>query len=276
MVVGEFTQEADLVVIGGGPGGYTTAFRAAELGVSTVIVDPREQLGGVCLHEGCVPSKTLLHVSETIHLAEHCAAFGIAYDRPRIDLDALRAWQAGTIDKLAAGLASLGKKHDVQHLCGRASFEDSRTLAILDGPVPRIRFRRALIATGSRAVEHEVLPFDHPRILTPNEAMTLPVVPPRVLVIGNQYMTIEMAGIYHALGSAVTVVDDGDCLLPEADHDLVRPLRRQVDQQFHAIHLGTTITGFEDTRAPRSIGTASSPWTRSCARWIRGSTRPAT
>ncbi|MHC5023284.1 MAG: dihydrolipoyl dehydrogenase family protein [Planctomycetota bacterium] len=246
MVVGEFTQEADLVVIGGGPGGYTAAFRAAELGMSTMIVDPRPQLGGVCLHEGCVPSKTLLHVSESIHLAEHCRSFGVGYDQPRIDLDALRAWQASTINKLAAGLESLCGRHDVQHVIGRAHFEDSRTLAIIEGPVPRIRFRRALVATGSCAVEHEALPFSHPRIISPTTAMGLAVVPPRVLVLGNQYMTVELAGIYSALGSDVTLVDAGPCLLPETDCDLVRPLQRQVGEQLANTWLSTTITGFRD------------------------------
>lgn len=241
MVVGEFTQETDLLIIGGGPGGYSAAFRAAELGLDVVIVDSREALGGVCLHEGCVPSKTLLHIADVIGLANAGDRFGIEFGEPSIDHDQVRAWSQQSIGKLAAGLESLRKRHDVEFIRGRAYFEDSRIVHILDGSIPRIRFRRALIATGSRAVEHPSLPFDSRRILTPDEAVTLPTNPKTLLVVGSDYMAAEIATIHAALGAAVTLVADDERLLPEADKDIVRPLEQSLKQRLAGLHFKTSI-----------------------------------
>jgi dihydrolipoamide dehydrogenase len=238
MVVGEFTQETDLVVIGGGPAGYSAAFRAAELGVQTIIVDSREALGGVCLHEGCVPSKTLLHIAETINTAGSAAEFGVKFSKPRIDIAALRAWHDKTVNQLAKGLASLCKKHGVERLQGRAHFEDSRTIALLDSTIPRIRFRRALIATGSQPRAHPSIPFDGQRILTPGEALHLVEIPESLLIFGEDYMAVELATIFAALGSSVTLMCAGQRLLPEFDGDLVRPLTKTLEARLASLHTG--------------------------------------
>lgn len=224
MVVGEFTQETQLVVIGGGPGGYSTAFRAAELGIETVLVDSRDGLGGVCLHEGCIPSKTLLHITETIENAKRAEAFGVSFDQPRIDLDGIRAWLDTSVTKLAGGLKQLCKHHGVEHIQGAASFEDSRRLNVRDSAIPRIRFRRAVIATGSTPLAHPAMPFDGHHVLTPHEAVKLPSVPKSLLVVGGNYNAVELACIYAALGSSVTLVHDGERLLENTDADLLRPL----------------------------------------------------
>src|SRR5436190_4195558 len=167
MVVGEFTQETDLVIIGGGPAGYSAAFRAAELGVQTLVVDARPRLGGVCLHDGCIPSKTLLHIAETISLAEQASQFGVTFAEPKLDLKTIRGWKDKAIDRLARGLESLCKKHGIEPIQGRAHFEDSRHLALLDASIPRIRFRRALIATGSTPRALAAIPYDGEHVLTP-------------------------------------------------------------------------------------------------------------
>ena len=242
MVVGEFTRETDLLVIGGGPGGYTAAFRAAELGIQTVIVDGRDTLGGVCLHEGCIPSKTLLHAAETIHIADRAGDFGVRYQPPEIDVAKLRAWVDQTIGRLTGGLATLAKKADVELIQGHARFEDNKHVAIPGGAVPRVKFRRAIVATGSRPIEHQALPFDGARVVRPGEAVRLERVPPRLLVIGSGYQGVEIATIYAALGSEVALVTEDDRLLAEADADLVRPLERQLKRSMKSIETGATIT----------------------------------
>jgi dihydrolipoamide dehydrogenase len=241
MVVGEFTQETDLVVIGGGPAGYTAAFRAAELGISTVIVDSRDALGGVCLHEGCIPSKTLLHIAQTIRSAERAAEFGVKFAAPKIDFAAVKAWKGKTVGRLASGLESLCKKHGVDRIQGRAHFEDSRNIGVLDGTVPRIRFRRALIATGSTPRAHEALHFDGRHVMTPGEALAMDKTPQTLLVVGNDYMAVELAEIFAALGSEVTLANPGSRLLPEADGDLVRPLAKRLEGQLTSLRHSVSI-----------------------------------
>jgi dihydrolipoamide dehydrogenase len=209
--------------------------------LQVIIVDPREALGGVCLHEGCVPSKTLLHIADVINLANAGDRFGIEFGEPSIDFEQVRAWNRQAIDRLTAGLESLRKKHGVELVRGRACFEDSRNLHVVDGPVPRIRFRRAIIATGSRAIAHPALPFDVGRILTPDEAVTLLIRPTTLLVVGCDYMAVEVASIYCALGAAVTLVDAGDRLLPEADADIVRPLEQSLKKSLAGVNLKTGI-----------------------------------
>jgi dihydrolipoamide dehydrogenase len=242
MVVGEFTQETQLVVIGGGPGGYAAAFRAAELGVETVIVDPRETLGGVCLHEGCIPSKTLLHIVETINQASRAKEFGVQFAEPKFDLDAIRQWVQQSIDSLAKGLQQLCKRHGVEHIQGHASFEDGRRLAVRDSAIPRIRFRRAIIATGATPCTHDVLAIDGTHVLSPKQAIKLPHVPKSLLIVGSNYNAVELAMIYTAFGSRVTLVDASDRLLPQVDADLVRPVARRLDAILEQVSMKTTIT----------------------------------
>ncbi len=246
MVVGEFTIETELAIIGGGPGGYTAAFRAAELGVQTMVIDERDELGGVCLHAGCIPSKTLLHIAEAIHTGEEAAQFGVCFDRPRIDLEKMRAWVNKSRATLAKGLTSTAKKHGVEFVQGRANFEDSRRLTVVggEGGTARIRFRRAIIATGARSRPHPVLPFDGKRVITAAEALELPIdqcgsTNCRVLIVGNNYNAIELACIYSAIGCAATLITRSDRMLPDADDDLSRPLLRRVKER--AEHFATQV-----------------------------------
>lgn len=240
MVVGEFSQEADLVVIGGGPGGYSAAFRAAELGVSTTIIDNRDALGGVCLHEGCVPSKTLLHVAEVIDSASRAEEFGIRFGTPAIDLDAVRAWRTRTVTTLSKGLEATRRKHDVQHVQGIASFDDSRTLTLREAAIPRLRFRRAIIAAGTHAVPFPGLPFDDGLVITPGDAMSIQRVPETMLVVGGDYHTVEIALIYASLGTAVTIACPEASVLHEIDDDLVRPLLKTLRARLAAVHVNVT------------------------------------
>ena len=152
MVMGELTQEAEVLVIGSGPGGYAAAFRAADLGLDVTMVDPAARPGGVCLHKGCIPSKTFLYLSELIHDAARAEDMGISFGKPRIDLDALRKWKASVIDKMANGLVSLTSRRGVQLLKGRVKFESSDTVRVYDGEVSHIKFRHAILATGSQPI----------------------------------------------------------------------------------------------------------------------------
>ncbi len=241
MVVGEFTQEANLVIIGAGPGGYSAAFRAAELGLNPVIVDSRKDLGGICLHAGCIPSKTLLHIAETINIGKRAEAFGVSYGEPRIDLDKVRAWVSQTTDRLASGLANRAKNLGVEIVTGRATFDDGRSLSIHGGSVPRFRFRRAILAVGARAIEHAAAPFDNRLIIDPWQALRLERVPARLLVIGAGAPAVELASIYAALGSRVTLAFEQAQCLPAADTDLVRPLQRQLAERLKAVMPGATV-----------------------------------
>lgn len=248
MVVGEFTRETHLVVIGGGPGGYSTAFRAAELGIETVIVDPQESLGGTCLHDGCIPSKTLLHIADIIRGAQHAADFGVHYDKPRIDLPTVRAWMNQTTAALSKNLHDMCKRLGVEHVRGEASFEDGRTLSIRNNPeVPRIRFRRAIIATGSQPAAHPALAFDNTLALSPYQALALSSIPKSLLIVGGGYNALELATIYATFGSHVTLVHKGDRVLPEADEDLSRPLAESLEKQLHEVIPNTQIVDAQTT-----------------------------
>ena len=235
MVVGEFTQECDLLIIGAGPGGYAAAFRAAELGQSVTIVDSRSDLGGVCLHEGCIPSKTLLHIARQIREAEAAAQFGIMFQQPKIDLDAIRAWLDKTVAMLAKGLDSKAKKLGIQRLTGTARFDDGKNVSIAGGSVPRVKFRRCIIATGSTQAQIEELPGDSLTVLSPQQALTISTLPAKLLIVGHDYMAVELAMIYAALGSAVTLATSQATLLPEVDADIRRPLERRLKEQLAAL-----------------------------------------
>ena len=192
MVVGEFTLEADLLVIGGGPGGYHAAFRAAENGIKTTIVEMMPSLGGICLHHGCIPSKTYLSMAETIHTAELSKAMGIEFGKPKLNVDAIRGWKDEVIGKLAGGLDTLAKKHKVERLRGRVKFEDAKHVTIEDSDVARIKFRRAIIATGSRPIELRGIQIDSPRVLNSRTALQVADIPETLLVIGGGYIGLEL------------------------------------------------------------------------------------
>ena len=263
MVVGEFTQETDLVVIGGGPGGYSAAFRAAELGIETIIVDTKGALGGVCLHHGCIPSKTMLSISETVRLAERAAKFGVHFDKPRVDLGKIRQWMSQTIDTLASGLGNIAKKRGVEVLKGKARFEDQRQLSIHNGSGSRIRFKRAVIATGASPLPPTGGWLDSPRMMDAAAALEFDEIPATLLVIGGGYIALELASVYAALGSTVTLAAQFDRLLPEADPDLVRPLAKCLGELLENVRLNAPITDlrevdtgieaiFQSTDAPSS------------------------
>ncbi|MDP2626451.1 MAG: dihydrolipoyl dehydrogenase [Candidatus Rokubacteria bacterium] len=250
MVMGDLVREVDVVVVGGGPGGYSAAFRAAELGLETVVVDAGKRLGGVCLHEGCIPSKALLHVAGLISEAERARELGVDFGEPRIALDALRTWKTErVVGRLARGLAAVAKGKGVDVVGGRAVFESSRGLRVEGDEPQKIRFAHAIVATGSRPVMLPGLAAHSERIMDSTAAVELPDVPERLLVIGGGYIGLELGTVYAALGSRVTVVEMMDGLLPGVDRDLVQPLARRVEKLFAEVHLGARVAGLVDSGA---------------------------
>src|SRR5438067_6619250 len=246
MVMGDLVTEVDVAVVGGGPGGYTAAFRCAELGLETAVVDEGRRLGGACLFEGCIPSKALLHVAAVLAEAERAREFGVDFGEPRVSLDPLRKWKTErVVGKLARGLASVAKAKGVEIIGGRAVFEDSRTLRV-EGEAPqKVRFAHAIVATGSRPA---ALPgFTGERVMDSTAALELPDVPERLLVVGGGYIGLELGQVYAALGSKVMLVEMTDGLLPGVDRDLVQPLARQCEKLFVKIRLDTTVTSLRET-----------------------------
>ena len=230
-------HDFQVVVIGSGPGGYTAAFRAADLGLRTALVERFDVLGGVCLNVGCIPSKTLLHAARVVSEAEEMAEHGITFARPKIDLDALRSWKNSVVDRLTGGLRALAKQRQVEVVHGTASFTGPNTIAVGERT---ISFDQCIIAAGSEAASIPSLPDDE-RILDSTDALEVRRIPKRLLVIGGGIIGLEMATVYDALGSRVTVVELLDQLIPGCDPDLVEPLRRRIAQRYEAIHLGVEV-----------------------------------
>jgi dihydrolipoamide dehydrogenase len=241
MVMGDLVREVDVAVVGGGPGGYAAAFRTADLGLETVVIDAGERLGGTCLHEGCIPSKALLHVARVLADAERARDFGIDFGEPHIALDALRKWTTErVVGKLARGLASTARAKGVELIGGRAVFEGSRVLRV-EGEAPqKIRFRHAVIATGSAAVWPPDVEHGE-RVLDSTRALALPDIPERLCVVGRDYIAVELGQVYAALGSRVTLADASDVLLPGVDRDLVQPLARRIEKAFSAVRLRASV-----------------------------------
>ena len=232
------SHEAQVVVIGAGVGGYTAAFRAADLGLKTVLVERYDRLGGVCLNVGCIPSKALLHSARVLAEAEEMASRGIAFGRPQIDLAALRAWKQSVVDKLTGGLDLLARQRKVQVIHGAARLTGPHTIEVDDRT---LTFDNCIIAAGSQAARLPFLPVD-PRITDSADALELPDVPKRLLVIGGGIIGLELATVYDALGARVTVVELTDQLLPGCDADLVAPLERRISERYEAIHTATEVT----------------------------------
>jgi dihydrolipoamide dehydrogenase len=237
----EGERRVPLVVIGGGPGGYTAAFRAADLGVETILVERYERLGGVCLNVGCIPSKALLHVARVIAEAEESGASGVRFAAPEIDLDAMRTWKASVVDRLTGGLDGLAKQRKVEVVRGTATFTGPNTIEVAG---EEIAFEHCIIAAGSSAAQLPFLP-DDPRIMDSTGALDVEDVPARLLVIGGGIIGLEMATVYDALGAGVTVVEMLDQIIPGADPDIVRPLHRRIKERYDAVHLGVTVTAVE-------------------------------
>ncbi|MGC9467318.1 MAG: dihydrolipoyl dehydrogenase [Anaerolineae bacterium] len=240
MVMGEMTQEVEVVVIGGGPGGYAAAFRAADLGYDVMVVNEDPRLGGVCLHRGCIPSKTLLHVSNLLYDARHAEPLGLRFPDPEIDVDQIRAFKEKVVDRLADGLMRIAKGRSVQVVEGRAVFEDSNTLRLQGADLARVKFERAIIATGSKAIALPGAEFGE-RIVDSTGALELPDVPERLLVVGGGYVGLELGSVYAVLGSEVTVVEMLDRLIAQADSDLARPLIRRINEIFANVYTGTEV-----------------------------------
>jgi dihydrolipoamide dehydrogenase len=247
MVMGDLVREVDVAVIGGGPGGYSAAFRCAELGLDVVVVDEGKRLGGTCLYEGCIPSKALLHVAALIGEVERAREVGLEFGPPRVSLDPLRKWKdERVVGKLSRGLAALARSKGVEVIGGQAIFEGSRALRV-EGEAPeKIHFKHAIVATGSQSLGLPGLTLDSERLMDSTAALMLPDIPERLLVIGGGYIGLELGQVYAALGSAVTLVEMTDGLLPGVDRDLVQPLARQCERQFAAIHLGTRVSALRE------------------------------
>ena len=247
MVMGELTQETELLVIGAGPGGYAAAFRAADLGMDVTMVDIDLRPGGVCLHRGCIPSKTFLYLAELLHDAGRAEALGVRFAPPQIDLDQVRAWKAKVIDRLANGLVGLSKKRGVQLIRGRAAFESSNSVRLYESEVSRITFRHAIVATGSRPTSLPGVTLrKNGRIMNSTGALELTAIPPTLLIVGGGYVGLELGTVYAALGSAVTLVESTDRLLPGVDADLVAPLQRRLTKSFDSIHLQTRVASLTE------------------------------
>jgi dihydrolipoamide dehydrogenase len=248
MVMGDVVREVDVAVVGGGPGGYSAAFRCAELGMESVVVDAGKRLGGACLFEGCIPSKALLHVAAVIGEAERARELGVDFGEPRISLDPLRKWKSErVVGKLARGLASVARGKGVEVVGGRAIFEDSRSLRV-EGEEPQtIRFRHAIVATGSAPSPLPGVEVSGERVMDSTAALEVAEIPPRLLVIGGGYIGLELGQVYAALGSEVTLVEMLDGLLPGVDRDLVQPLARRCERLFARIRLGTRVSALRDT-----------------------------
>lgn len=244
-------MNTQLCVIGGGPGGYTAAFFAADLGLQVVLVELRSQLGGACLLEGCIPSKTLLHAAKVLSEVKELSSWGIGFDLPQIELDTLRSRKNKVIATLSNGLKQLAGKRKIAVLHGRATFADAHTLNFTPAEpqqlVPeKITFEHCIIAVGSSPAKIPALDISSPRVMDSTAALGLPDVPGSLLVIGGGYVGLELGTIYAALGSKVTVVEMTDGLLPGVDRDLVQPLQKRLENLFVAIHLNTQVESLAD------------------------------
>ncbi len=234
-------HDFQVVVIGSGPGGYTAAFRAADLGLKTALIERYDRLGGVCLNVGCIPSKALLHAARVVAEAEEMAEHGIKFGKPKFDVDALRSWKESVVGRLTGGLAGLAKQRKVEVITGAASLSGPNTVTVGDRTVS---FDNCIIAAGSEAASLPGLPDDD-RIFSSTEALELPSIPKRLLVVGCGIIGLEMATVYDALGSRVTMVELLDQLIPGCDPDLVKPLQKRISGRYEAIHLGTKVESVE-------------------------------
>jgi dihydrolipoamide dehydrogenase len=245
--MGDLLVEVDVAVVGGGPGGYSAAFRCAELGLETVVVDAGKRLGGACLFEGCIPSKALLHVAALIEDAERARELGVDFGEPRVSLDPLRKWKSErVVGRLARGLASVAKAKSVEVIGGRAVFESSRELRVEGDEPQKVRFKHAIVATGSAPARLPGLSVAGDRVIDSTAALELGEIPERLLVIGGGYIGLELGQVYAALGSRVTLVEMTDGLLPGVDRALVQPLARRCEKLFTRIRLGTKVTALAE------------------------------
>jgi len=235
-----------VLVLGAGPGGYSAAFRSADLGMDTVLVERYSTLGGVCLNVGCIPSKALLHTAEVINEVAELEVMGVRYTQPKIDLDKMRIGKDKVVAKLTGGLAALAKQRKVQVVNGVGQFESPRTLTVqTDDGLKRIEFEQCIIAAGSRPVQIPGFPNDDPRLMDSTGALALQDIPKRMLIIGGGIIGLEMATVYATLGAKVDIVELQDGLIPGCDRDLVRPLQKRLSKQVENIWLKTKVSDIQ-------------------------------
>ena len=243
---GKSDMHAEVLVLGAGPGGYTAAFRAADLGKKVVLVERWPTLGGVCLNVGCIPSKALLHAAKVVDEAHEMGAHGIAFSAPKIDIDKLRGWKDGVVKRLTGGLTQLAKQRKVTVVSGLGRFISGSEVEVeADGKKTVVSFDHAIIAAGSEPVTLPFVPHGDPRVIDSTGALAMENVPARLLVLGGGIIGLEMATVYHALGSKVTVVELMDQIIPGADKDIVTPLMKRVEKRYEKIYLKTKVTKVE-------------------------------
>ncbi|MFT4652537.1 MAG: dihydrolipoamide dehydrogenase [Kangiellaceae bacterium] len=240
--------KTQLVVLGAGPGGYSAAFRASDLGVDAVIVDARESLGGVCLNVGCIPSKALLHVAKVIQEAKHLSSHGVTFGEPTIDLDKIRAWKDSVVSQLTKGLSGMSKMRKVNHVQGYGKFTGANTLEVegKDG-ITTITFEHAIIAAGSEPIELPFVPKDDDRIMDSTGALEMKDIPEKLLILGGGIIGLEMGTVYHALGSKIDVVEFLDQLVPAADKDVMKVYMKTIKNKFNTM-LETKVVGVESKK----------------------------
>lgn len=244
----------EMVVLGAGPGGYTAAFRAADLGKQVLLIERYPDLGGVCLNVGCIPSKALLHTAQIINEVDEIADHGVSFGKPKINLDKLRGFKEQVIGQLTGGLKGLTKQRNIDVLHGVGSFASPHSLNVqtADGEIA-VGFDQAVIAAGSQSIKIPGFPYDDDRLMDSTGALQLADIPKRLLIIGGGIIGLEMGCVYAGLGSAVTVVELSDTLMPGTDRDLVKPLQKRLDKQFENIFVGAKVTGVVAESAGLSV-----------------------
>ncbi|SMN15204.1 Dihydrolipoamide dehydrogenase of pyruvate dehydrogenase complex [uncultured Candidatus Thioglobus sp.] len=252
--------KTQVVVVGSGPGGYTAAFRAADLGKEVTLIERYEALGGVCLNVGCIPSKALLHTAQVINEAKEATHLGVTFNEPNIDIDGVRSNKENIVSKLTGGIKALAKARKVNVITGYGKFISNNQIAINDSDEV-IEFEQCVIAAGSRVTKISAFPFDDPRVMDSTDALELSDIPKRLLIVGGGIIGLEMATVYEALGSEITVVELSDQLISSADKDIVNPLFRRIKKRYANIFLNTKVAsmealdegikvGFEGKKAP--------------------------
>jgi dihydrolipoamide dehydrogenase len=253
--VNESVIHAEVLVLGGGPGGYTAAFRAADLGKQVVLIERYPALGGVCLNVGCIPSKALLHVAQIVHEAEEFERHGLSYGKPSFDLDKIRSWKESVSKGLSDGLARLVKQRKITLVQGTGKFTSANTVEVqTETGVKTVNFDQAIIAAGSHPTKIPAFPHDDPRLWNSTDALELKEIPKKLLIVGGGIIGLEMATVYHALGSEISVVELMDQIIPGCDNDLVTPLYRRIKKQYQNIWLETKVTSIEVDKKGLKVG----------------------
>ena len=237
-------KHAEVVVLGSGPGGYTAAFRAADLGKQVILIERYDVIGGVCLNVGCIPSKALLHTAQIINEAKDAGVHGVSFSEPEINIDKIRSYKESTISKLTGGLKHLAKQRKVDIVHGYGKFTSAHSISVTaeDGTTTDVSFDHCIIAAGSRVTKLPFIPWEDPRVMDSTDALELAEIPKRLLVVGGGIIGLEMATVYDALGSDITIVELSPSLIPGTDKDIIRPLERRIKKKYENIFLSTKVT----------------------------------